>query len=59
MTTTSLQFKDLFELLEFIEITKNHHCHADPEKLIIIGAFTEADIELALRGYAAQLIEGP
>jgi hypothetical protein len=55
--TTTLLFKDVLQLLEFVEITKRSTCLIDTEKLTITCELSEADIELAVRGYAATLLD--
>lgn len=55
--TTTLLFKDVLQLLEFVEITRRSTCLIDTEKLTITCELSEADIELAVRGYAATLLD--
>jgi len=57
MKTTSLQFEDILQLLEFVEYTNKHHCAVDYEKIILTGEFSEADIELATQGYKATVLK--
>lgn len=57
MKKVLLQFADILHLLEFIEFTKHHHCDIDLEKIIMSCELSEADIELAINGYNASLLE--
>ncbi len=58
MTKTSLQFKDVLLLLEYLELTGLHHCPVDHEAATITCEFSEADLELAINGYGAIIIDG-
>jgi hypothetical protein len=57
MKKVSLQFKDVLQLLEFIELTKNHSCPIDLETLTITCELSEAAIELAVNAYQASLLQ--
>lgn len=56
MTKTSLQFKDVLLLLEFLEHVNGHHCDVDVEAITVTCEFSEADLELAFNGYEATII---
>ena len=57
MKKISLKFKDILRLLEYIEFTKKHHYSIDEERATITCELSEADIELAVNGYGASLID--
>ena len=57
MKKTSLQFKDILLLLEYLEFTNKHHCKVDYEKATLTCELSEAEIELATQGYGATLIQ--
>lgn len=57
MKKVSLQFKDVLQLLEFMELTKNHDGTVDLERLILRCEIPEAEIELAVNGYMAMVID--
>lgn len=51
-----LQFKNVFHLLEYIEITGQYQASADTRKLTIQSEFTDAEIELAINGFQAAVM---
>lgn len=56
MKRVSLKFKDILQLIDFMEFTNNHHCSADMEEMVLTCELSEPDIELAINGYDAALI---
>jgi hypothetical protein len=57
MTKVCLKFEDILLLLEFVEYTKTSDYDIDLEKGIVTGELSEADLELALHGYKASILE--
>lgn len=57
MKKVSLQFMSKHELIEFLGLTLSFRCVIDLEKLTITSQLSEADIELAVNGFRAKLIE--
>lgn len=57
MKKVILQFNDKHELLEFLGHSLSFRCDIDLEKLTLASELSEADIELALNGFHAKLIE--
>lgn len=53
MNTTCLQFRDILELIEFMNYTKLHHLTVDAEKQTVTGDIPEAEMELAVNGFLA------
>jgi hypothetical protein len=51
----TLQFKGLFELLQFRTTTQAYGAEIDYHKLLITGYFKEIDIELAKLAYNATI----
>lgn len=56
MRTVTLQFQNILELLDFLEITKTTNCEVNRRDLIVICELSQADTELAVRSYRARLL---
>ena len=56
MNQICLKFEDILQLVEFLDVTKNHHCEADMERMVVSGELSDADVELAINGYGASLM---
>jgi len=59
MKIVALQFEDILQLLEFVEYSRSHNCPINLKKLTISCELSEADIELAINGFNAIVIESP
>ena len=58
MKKVTLQFSDKQELLEFLSHTLSFRCDIDLERLTLVSELSDADIELAVNGFHAILVDG-
>jgi hypothetical protein len=58
MKRVVLRFSDVLKLIEFISVTGKFDVDTDIDSCSIIGRLTDADIELAVRGYEARVVDG-
>ncbi|HYO22233.1 MAG TPA: hypothetical protein VER36_07490 [Flavisolibacter sp.] len=57
MKRVLLQFENILELIEFIAAINNLNCDIDSNALTIFCDLSEMEIELAINGYGAAVIE--
>jgi hypothetical protein len=59
MKKVTLQFTDLLQLLEFMDITNTRDCPIDTNTLQLKCELSEADLELAQNAYNALVVDQP
>lgn len=55
MRKVCLQFKDVLEILVFVDSIHKPECQVDVDKLTVTCALSEAEVELAINGFNASV----
>ncbi|MDB5196850.1 MAG: hypothetical protein JWP88_1221 [Flaviaesturariibacter sp.] len=57
MKKVVIKFRDILELVDFQSVTDTFSCETNSDDLIITCILSDAQIELAERGYRAEITE--
>ena len=57
MKKVTLQFDNILSLIDYLNNIKNYSCQLNRRDLMVTCELSEADIELALNGYQANILQ--
>ncbi|HEY0041116.1 MAG TPA: hypothetical protein VGB71_10665 [Flavisolibacter sp.] len=57
MKKVTLQFDNILSLIDYLNNIKNYSCQLNRCDLMVTCELSEADIELALNGYQANILQ--